>query len=469
MVVREQVVDFFQQLECGSSIDRVLASVSGGVDSMVLLHVLNRIKDELDLEIGVAHLDHCIRGEESRKDARFVREQAEELGLDFFFRRVNVGEVTKEKSLSEEAAARKVRYRFLREIADDQDFDFVALGHNEDDQVETILMHLLRGAGIDGLGGMEPRRGRFVRPLLSCDGENILNYAEREGVSYRVDRTNYDTSYLRNHLRHELIPSLQKQYNPKFKDALVRMGNIIREANDLHQSLIEKKWPRILRDREKEFIALDVPSLESLHPFLRKIALRHAVRKIKGDLRDISYSHVRDILEIAEGEGTFPHYLDLPGDLQVRLSGSQIEIKKGEFTDSGKSDLEYSVEPEGSFRYPELGWQFRFHIKDFDPDLSDTRFPQEPTHEFVDWNKVVSPLIIRNRRPGDKFQPLGMEGKKKLKDFFIDEKIPYSKRDSIPLVCSGSDIIWVVGERIDHRYRVTETTSEVLKMRANRI
>jgi len=444
----------------------VLVAVSGGVDSTVLLDCLVKLKDGLSLDLTVAHLDHGLRGSSSREDAEFVRRRANELELESIVERRPVGEVTEGSQSSLEATAREVRYDFLSEAADRAGAEFVALGHNRNDQAETILMHLIRGTGLRGLAGMKEVKGPYIRPLVRCSREQILEYARQAGLDYREDETNQDTTYFRNKIRHQLIPDLETNYNRAIVDHLVGVGKLAREAQSYFRKKVKEITDEIKIGGEREGECFDRKKLLKYHPYLQKKTVREFIREARGCLKDVTMDHVEEVLEKIRKEPARTR-LDLPG-IEFEISRNRACFLR-EPEKVKQVRYRYEVEPESTLEIREANIIISLELHSDPETIPPEDFSSDSLTEVVDWSKVEQPLVVRNRREGDSFVPLGMDGTKKLKDFFIDSKVPFERRGRTPLVCDESGIIWVVGHRIDERYKLDRSTSKALLLKARRI
>ncbi len=446
----------------------IVVSVSGGVDSMALLHLLYELKDEFDMRLSVAHLDHGIRGESSEKDAEFVREVAGKLGLPSTVEKRDVKGITDGGSSLEEAA-RKVRYEFLEDVRDKQAADYVALGHNRDDQVETVLMHLIQGAGLRGLSGMDPVREFYVRPLLNNSREEIYSYADASGLEYRKDETNQDTDYLRNRIRHELLPELEENYNPRIREKINELSTLAGEAHSFIQERATGVMEELELEREDGEIRFQREGVQQLHPYLKKVAIRQLVLEARGSLKDVTSSHVEKIIDQLEKNPSRAQ-LDLPGlTFILRGETGRFLEEPGESPDNSNVEFNYEIEPGEALELEEAGMEVMLKPTTGQDIPNPGDFSADSLTEVVDWSKVEWPIHVRNRKPGDRFVPLGMDGEKKLKDFFIDEKVPREERNCVPLVCDQNGVIWVVGYRIDEGYKINHTTEKGLIMKASRL
>ena len=448
----------------------LLVGVSGGPDSVCLIHILASLSETLGIKLHIAHLNHMLRGAESDDDAEYVSALAHELGIPATIERREVKAYQKEYRLSLEEAAREVRYAFFSEVAHSLGADTVAVGHTTDDQIETILMHLVRGTGLAGLRGMQPLSAlrspggvelKIVRPLLEVTREETEAYCAARGLSPRSDSSNLVPNQLRNKIRSQLVPLL-REYNPDIDKALLRMAS----AADSDLAYIEKEvsrvWGKVARE-QPDGIAIDREGFLKLHPALRRHLVRSALQRLLGDLQDIESVHIESLLDaLAKPAGkklSLPRGLAFHGDYGYGLITTNKTIACPFPALEGEHRLKIPGETEL------CGWKVR--------SSSINRRPQKGSEEELkacfDLDVVGKELTVRGRRRGDRFQPLGMESPKKLQDFMVDAKISRARRDHVPLVCSPQHIIWAVGWRIDHRARVTPSTRRVLCLEFERV
>jgi tRNA(Ile)-lysidine synthase len=450
--------------------DAVLAGVSGGPDSVALIHILNRLAGEFRISIGVAHLDHGLRGEASRRDARYVAELAEGLGIPCFSARRDVAGYQRTQRLSLEEAARQVRYEFFETTADRRGFDKIALGHHADDNAELVLMHLLRGSGPLGISGIPPVRDcRFVRPLIDLERRQIIDYLSEIGADYVTDASNADMRYERNRIRGHLIPLLREKYNPDVSRTLNRLAEILRAEEAWLAPIVTDLLERCCIAEGPDRITLSLPALRELAPAARRRVLRAAVKRVKGDLRRIGLAHIdRLCREIPGGACRGNRTLHLPDRIQAMRTRSEIVIVqaarplRAERLPPDTPAFEYRVDGPMELWIQPIGRRLRFsvmpagdadHWKDAPPDMA-----------FMDVAALRFPLRVRNVLPGDRFTPLGLQGTQKLKSFFINNKVPAAERRRCPLVLSGDAIVWVAGHRIADPVKVTGTSKNLLKV-----
>lgn len=453
---------------------RVIVGVSGGPDSLMLLHVLRALRNEYKLHLHVAHLNHRLRGEESEADAEFVRAIANEWKLPATIETRNVSGFAQAQHLSLEEAARRVRYAFLAEVAQREGALLIAVAHHRDDQVETILMHLLRGAGLAGLRGMKhktPLRGAgfgldtsfdsamlfLIRPLLDLTRTEIEEYARAHYLAPRLDRSNFETVYFRNRLRYNVIPFLEA-LNPNLRDALYRASLSISDDYAFIEQVVAAEMQKMART-EQGAIVIARDAWRALHPALQRGTLREAIRRIRGDLRNLGWTHIEDARKIAL-EKTAGAEATLP-------NGILLVVGYGEFVlaDAARGvplpDLpllhtdNLPIQSEGVTELPNTNWVIETQVLNDLPEATDR------WTAILDYAMCRGERRLRRRRPGDRFQPAGLQGHtRSLHEFMIDEKIQRTVRALLPLLVVGDRIVWVCGLRVDERAKVTPLTRQ---------
>jgi tRNA(Ile)-lysidine synthase len=447
---------------------RVLVAVSGGPDSIVLLHLFKKLSlENPNIKLAIAHLNHLSRGEDSNKDSVFVVELGKKTKLDTFVEAIDVSLLRKNTNTSFQESARLIRYDFLRRIFSQWKGDLIALGHNADDQAETVLINLLRGSGLLGLTGIRAQRDIFIRPLHGCFRSEIDDYIHAHDLKYCSDETNFENKYLRNKVRLELIPFLEL-YNPKIKSILTVTSAILTDDEDYLVKQVDEKLIEVdFRYCENSYTSLDIKLLNSQHPAMQKRLVRHAIFISKGNLRSISVRHILEILRLVKC-GVSSKEIHLPNGL-VAL------FVDGKLTFCNKSYVEKVVKKKSSVvtlsarinvpGFTDIGFRgLGFNVSFLSVD--DFReFSLSPNIAYFDYHKTGPNLKMRLFRPGDNFIPLGMKGRKKIKSFFIDEKIDQDERKLIPFLTTENDfIIWIYEKRIGENYRVTDKTSVIVKI-----
>jgi tRNA(Ile)-lysidine synthase len=435
--------------------DKVVVGVSGGADSTALLYALWEVRVDIPISLSVAHLDHGLRSE-GEKDAHFVRKLAGRLGVPFFPGKADVRSFQREKGLTTQEAAREVRYEFLQAIAQQNKATKIALGHTADDQAESMVIRILRGSGTRGLSGIPPVRNKiFIRPLIEIWREEVESFLKEKKVPFIQDPSNQAAQYLRNRVRHELLPILQR-YNPRIRQVLVQMADLFRADEEFWQRHLEEKFSDLLRSRRKDHWVLDIPSLMTQPLPIRLRCFRYAIEKLQGHLRRVNLPHIMAIHHLVEGSDP-NKVIRLPQGLTITRAYHALSFSRSE---EETVPFAHTVPGPGYLEIPEIGREMRFEIQSRKRRVP---FEDSPNVALLDFDGTDFPLTLRSFRPGDRFQPLGMEGEKKIKDLFIDCKIPVMQRKRIPLLFQGDRLLWVVGVRIDHRARLKPETQKVLR------
>jgi tRNA(Ile)-lysidine synthase len=455
----KRTIDLYHLLERG---DGLIVGVSGGMDSMVLLHVLNTYRQESDLSLVVAHVNHGLRPGESEREAELVQKESERLGLPFEYGQFDVKEFQEAAGLSLQDAGRRIRFHFFKDLLLKHHAQKIALGHHADDQVETILLRLMRGSGLKGLKGMLPvRDGKVIRPLLEVWRREIESFATGNRIPSLLDSSNLKKKYLRNRLRLTLIPLIEREYQSNFKAVVMRTSTILKEENDYLEREAEDVCQKIVRE-EKDTLSFGFSEYESLHKAIQKRVLQKMLDKIYGG----------EMIEGGEGWEVSPIYKnlrqpsrsflrELPHGIFIEKRYDIVSLGKGRVKAVPPFEVEL-ISP-GRTLVEEIGREVVIE----ETTSRDIRFGglNEPRNmALLDYQNLQFPLRMRNFRPGDRFQPMGVKGTQKLKEFFIDHKIPRFERSKIPLLISGEMIAWIVGYRINERVKVTEKTEKVLRI-----
>ena len=418
--------------------ETIIVALSGGADSCALLDILAGMR-EAGAQLVVAHLNHCLRGVDSDSDEQFCRELSEQYQLPFESRRVNVDNLAQTKRLSLEDAGRRARIAFLNEVRVSRKASAVALAHHADDQAETVLMRLLRGTGARGFSGMSFRTsdGR-IRPLLSATRRDIEAYLKKRRLTYREDISNKNTAFLRNRIRCELLPLLAT-YNPSIRERLVTTAGLITDDNDFLEQLsheISSKISYISGDH----ISFSVSSLQAQPGVLRPRLLRQALSTLTGSGDHFYMRHIQAIERLVTA-GQPNASINLPCGITAFREYESLHLSKSPIKHN-ITPLELAIEHPGDYHLPD---GFLLTIREI------SAFPSAPALNpaitVIDLDKAPFPWLVRTFAPGDRIQPIGMKGSKKLKDLFIDMKIPLADRRNIPLIFSGDHLIWICGIR----------------------
>ncbi|MCT4620717.1 MAG: tRNA lysidine(34) synthetase TilS [Marinisporobacter sp.] len=437
--------------------DGIVIGVSGGPDSMTLLHLLYRIREEYDLNLYAVHLNHQFRGKEADEDAEYVRKFCENIGIKSFIFSENITTYSNEKGITFEEAGREIRYKLFHEVMKDMKANKIAVAQNMDDQAETLLMRLMRGSGVEGLSAIDyVREDKIIRPILDITREEIESYCRKYDLHPRIDKTNLEAVYTRNRIRLELIPYIEEHFNRNIKQVLARTTNLIKEDKDFLNLSAEEAYRKLTKKENSEIIICK-EAYERQHIAIKKRILRKAIFEIQGDLKDIQNKHIQKVLNLIQ-YGQVGGHIDLPRKLYVVLDYKNVVIGKGK-RKIENNDFEYNINIGETLNIKELNTTLRAVVVEHKELKNISKGKNE---KYFDFDKIKNNMIVRNRKNGDRFIPLGMKGSKKLKDFFIDQKISREERDKIPLVCDGEKIIWVIGHRMSEEYKVGEDTNKVL-------
>ena len=441
--------------------DTVVVGVSGGVDSVSLLDILSRLQTGYDLTLVVAHMHHGLRGEEADRDLRFVEGLAARYDVPFDGTRIGSSDYPKGENT--QAQARKFRYRFYEEVAGRWGANRIATGHHLDDHVETLLMQILRGTG--GLQGIRPvREGRYIRPLIEIRREEILAYARRTGLTFCEDSSNQKSSYLRNRIRQELIPWIRGEANPSFSGPLVQLASILKEDAQCLDAIAEEALSEATDGSSVEGeLTLRRDLVERMPRAIQRRVLRQAYLCLDGSTLGLTFGHVEGVCDALSNRGGRVHKVfSLPRGVRVFLEYDAVCFSRGDLWEVEPYEYPLCVGEERLI--PEAGIALRARRVPFDS------FPPEETRDrnraWLDADLSAGEMVVRNARPGDRFHPLGLGGEKKLKDFFMDEKIPRSLRRRIVILEIGGRVGWVVGYRIDDRFKVSPGTRTALRVDA---
>ena len=452
-----------------------MVGASGGPDSTALLRCLHRLGREFSLNLHVAHLNHDFRGAEADHDAAFVQHLAEGLGLPCSIDKQDPIAYQRERGISSfEQAAREMRYTFLSSVALSIGADAIALGHTSDDQSETVLIHMLRGSGLHGLRGMaevaewpwpEPRPGPLLfRPLLGSSKGDTIAYCRSLGQTYRQDSGNYMWRFTRNKVRHDLLPRLARDYNPRVKEALERLSRVASAQVDFIEEELEARWDQIAEETDGG-VSLHACALASIHSALQREALRKAYVSVTGDSRSMGENHVEAILSLLH-RARGGRSINLPRDVRVVFQGGRLQFSVAASPPVlprlfGEHPLRLPSEP-GEVLDAAIGeWRLRVEVLRSGQSKDDGFSDSGDFTARLDRDAMGATAIIRSRLAGDRFQPDGMAGSKKLQDFFTDAKVPREQRDSIPLLVTDRGIAWVVGHRIADWARTREDAPSV--------
>lgn len=480
MDVTRQISSFVRELR--SSIERhglfapgsrVVLGVSGGADSIAMLHGLAALarQDDFPLALHVAHLNHGIRAEEAEADETFVREQAASLGVPCSVERVDVPAEAARQKVSIEEAARFARYAFFERVCLQADAKTVAVAHHADDNAETMVHRVFRGTGLRGLSGIRPLRRLspqsdvvLVRPMLSMRRGRIEAFLTDAGLAWRHDSTNDATKMTRNRIRHDVIPLIEQVVNPQAVDALMRLAAQAAAMDEYLSETAERVLESVIVDRDGDGLALDASVLTRKRWIVQCEVIRLAIRGFGIGEQDLGYRHVASVAELA-ADPTSGKVLHLPGNLHATKSYGRLILARP--TDDLPAPFaEVALTVPGRTVLPEQHLEIEATTEPVgDGAAVDPRTQRTNGEEWLDWDALSKPLMVRAPRAGDRFQPLGMTSDKKVAEFLVDEKVPKTQRRQIAVLCDQTGPVWVIPVRIDERARVTDRTRTILRLR----
>lgn len=469
--MKEKVISYIKKHNMISENDHVIAGVSGGADSVCLFLLLLELREEMGFTLSLVHVEHGIRGEESLRDGEFVKNLGERYGLDCAVIHCCVPKEAEKRGISTEEAARLLRYEILEGQAVTKERQYgcnssqvkIAVAHHREDLAETMVFHLLRGSGIDGLCGIPPVRGRIIRPLLCVSRREIEEYLIERKQDFCTDSTNDSRQYSRNFIRHEILPGLCRINS----EAVGHMWDLAEELSQVSCYLKEQTHRACMECVRQEAgrVYCDVEKLLANPPAIQKRILKEILKDSAKSGRDITREHVETLFHLAEGR--VGRKASLPYGLEAVKTYGELEIRKREREHSSGGIIFGSLS-EQEARGESGAWIDTFtgkiccRIWEF--SKKDAEIPKKKYTKWLDYDKIKSGLLFRTRKSGD-FFILDEKGHKKyLKDYFINEKVPRERRDEIILAADGSHIIWAVGFRISQEYKVTKGTKEILEI-----
>ena len=449
-ILLDRVEIYIKQEHLVNTGDTIIVGVSGGPDSVTLLDLLYHLREDLDLTLHVAHLNHQLRPT-AQSDADFVRSTAEQYGLPVYIHTEDIKQRAKSSKQSLEEAARFARRDFLETVSKKINAHRIALGHTKSDQAETVLMRLIRGAGLTGLGGIRPKSDdKWIRPLLHFTRSEIEAYVATQNLEIRHDETNTDPTFFRNRIRQDLMPQLQDHYNAQIEDTITRTSTLLQDDDAYLEIIAQQAFSKTLLYRDNRKIILDVTRFFGYHVSLRRRLIRIALFELRASPKSTEFRAIKRIFQTASQPG---RKLQIESQISVHRTTNTLIISRP------AQPYHIAVVPDKKI---EINGQFTAQI--LQKQNSENLHTKASNTEFFDLDQLPSQeLFIRSPQPGDKFQPFGLQGNKKISRLLNDHKIPRPIRDEIPLLISGGTILWVVGLRRAQIAPVTPATLRVLK------
>ncbi|MDA8388516.1 MAG: tRNA lysidine(34) synthetase TilS [Nitrospiraceae bacterium] len=460
MSLQEKVLKTAKKFGMFGPGDTVLVGLSGGADSVCLLKILHAMTKEYNLALHAVYVDHGLRPDETPAEIEFAKRVAEGSAAVFHCEKIDVASYARQEGLGKQEAARILRYDVYEGLAGRLGANRIALGHTADDQTETFFMRLLRGGGRRGLSGIPPVRKikgkHIVRPLIETTRAEIEEFLAETGTDFITDPTNLKNEYTRNKIRHDLVPVLKK-FNPNLDETILRTTQILAEEERYFESAVLKGLMRLLRDKTEEGVELFLVPLETMDTVLLRRTLRKVIELVRG-IRGLDFGHVEDIIGLIK-KGKPGDRLYLPGPVRAVKKYSTLLVTARPPARLGA----YRLTCPGSVRFLETGALIKAYVERVGESARSAAEGAPGSKKVVlDAEKTGLELTMRGRQNGDYFCPLGFGRRKKLQDFFVDEKVPRDERDGIPIVLSGDDIVWVAGMRADERFRAGEDAKNFL-------
>ncbi|OGW36536.1 MAG: tRNA lysidine(34) synthetase TilS [Nitrospirae bacterium RBG_13_39_12] len=432
--------------------EKILVGLSGGPDSVCLLNILYNLKNTFLLELNAVYIDHGLRPEETTKEIEFCKKLCESFRIPFTQKAIDVKSFAREEGLSKQDAARELRYRVFNETAYEAKAHKIALGHTADDQIETFFMRFFRGSGPKGLSGIPPVRGNIIRPFIEIERKEIEEFLKQQNLNYIIDSSNLKKDYLRNRLRLSFIPEIKK-INPLIALTASRTMDILREEEKYFDIIVTKTLMKLITRKTDFRIELFLSPMEAMDKVILRRVLRRAIDETKG-LRGMEFIHIESIIDLIK-HGKQGNRLNLPKGLRVIKNYSTLMITSESPSRMGT----FTLNVPGEVFIKERGAVITASSEDKVDNYGNGK-----TTAVFDLDKTGSVLTVRARANGDFFYPMGFGKKKKLQDYFVDEKIPRDERDSVPIVISGNNIVWIAGYRGDERFKISDDTKLFLKM-----
>lgn len=458
--MEQKVIAYIEKYNMLQKKDRVVVGVSGGADSVCLFFVLLKLREEYDLELFAVHVNHGIRGRDSDEDQAFVEALCKTRQVACISVKKDIRSYGKNLSISEEEAGRRIRYEIFQEIYEEKHCTKIAVAHNMNDNAETMFFNLARGSGLKGIGGIPSVRNHIIRPLLCVKREEILEYLNELGQSWRIDATNASMDYARNRIRHKIIPVMEQEINVKTVEHMKDTAQYVREIQNYIEKNAKAAFEQIVQKANGQYL-LKIGAFQREDVVMQKEILKEALSLLAGGLKDFEGCHIEMLLKLSRMEaGKKVH---LPYGLEGRRDYHHLILYKPEAMEILEEDYEFPITDSGIYQIPGMDASLSVTIENAENNLDE--IPKNDYTKWFDYDKICHAVSLRNRREGDYFQSTREGGRKKLKDYFIDTKVPRNERNQIPLLADESHIIWVIGGRISEKYKVTEDTVKILKVR----
>lgn len=456
------VREFAEKYRMFENVKNIIAGVSGGADSMCMLHLLEELQEVYGYRLVVVHIHHGIRGKEAEEDMEYVENYCSIHNIPFYGYRFAVKELAKQWHLSEEEAGRRVRYQSFEEVRQMLGGGKIAVAHNRDDVSETFLFHLFRGSGLRGIAGIPPVRDEIIRPVLCLSRKRILEYLEMHGIEYKTDKTNLTDTYTRNKIRNQILPYVEREINAQASEHIWHTANMLKEMDEYMKEQEEKAYERTVKKEEdlviRAALLLEYPKL------IQKMVLRHCIEDVAGRLKDVTQVHVEMLQTLLTADTG--KRINLPYRIQAENVYGQIHMsRKTEEKHSEESCTPVHLEvkePDGSCMLQQSGERLEWKWKQAIPAFEKNE--EKIYTKSFDYDILGCDFQVRTRRSGDYIVINRQGGRKKIKDYFIDRKVPKEERKRILLLARGNEVFWIIGYRISERCKITESTKTAVEI-----
>ena len=459
----DKVINYIRDNKLIQEEDKVLVALSGGPDSVCLLHILYKLKKVINIELGAIHINHMLRGEDSDNDEKYIGQLCDELGINYYVKRIDIEYISKNTNVSLEVAGRNERYKAFEEIRKNNNYNKIAVAHNSNDQAETILMRMMRGTGLEGLTGIKAKRkDGVIRPILCLNRSEIERYCKENNLNPRIDASNYERVYSRNKVRLDILPYMKENFNKDIIDTLNRMALILQKDNEFIEEYSKKCYNIYCENYEGKLkVSRDLFENE-MESIITRVVIR-AFKEISNCHQNFEMKHIYEIVNLSKkGTGKRINLTNkiicenLYGDIIFKVDYDNEENKCSEII-LNKNNISNNV-------------IFDNYIVNFEviSNKNKVEFSKNNLIKLFDYDNIEKEIVIRYRKDGDRITPLGMKGSKKLKDVFINLKVPREKRDNIPILCFDDKVSWIVGYKTSQESRITPDTKNILKITFDR-
>ncbi|MHB1687717.1 MAG: tRNA lysidine(34) synthetase TilS [Ignavibacteriaceae bacterium] len=451
--IEQKVIKFIDEKDLIQNGDKILVALSGGPDSVFLLNFLHKYKKRFKIEVGAVHINHLLRGKEANTDEDFCRRLTNDLGISFYSSKRKVKSFAKENKISIEEAGRKIRYSEFEKVSKKFGYNKIATAHNCNDNAETVLLNLIKGAGLKGISGIPVQRGNIIRPILNLTKEEILLYLEHHKINFRTDPSNFESDYERNFLRNRIVPMIKEKLNPKLEETIFHSSDVFKDINSFIRTKLNKSFDSSVSFSNGK-LKLSIENLQAIEKEIRTEFIKLALEK---------YFHIQ------------PSFIDLKKIhlLIDKLTGEKEELSQKISALRDRKDIliyRYEKPKEVIAIKFNLGNSIKIggrtfsikEIQNISPGYSSNRMK-----EYISGDKISRSFTLRKWKSGDKFYPLGMKGTKNISDFLTEQKISPSKKKDQLVLTNENKIVWVVGLRIDDRFKITNNTKKVYELCMN--